>query len=85
MNNYIIILNNKKTFQDEILSEWLGNPGKGTLGGKNPKNLLREPAPGPGLKFVPLALIWENQLVFILDLLLLQSALSSSLLLSTHT
>ena len=37
----------KKTFQVEILSEWLGNPGKGTLRSKNLKNFLREPAPDP--------------------------------------
>ena len=35
-------------FQVEILSEWLGNPGKGILKCQNPKNVLRAPAPGTG-------------------------------------
>ena len=35
-------------FQGEILSEWLGNPGKGISRCQNPKNLLRAPAPGTG-------------------------------------
>ena len=30
-----------------MLSEWLGNPGKGTSRSKNPKNFLGEPAPDP--------------------------------------
>ena len=48
-NKYIF--NNKKHFPSwnlaNILSEWLGNPGKGTLGVKNPKTFLWEPAPDP--------------------------------------
>ena len=48
-NKYIF--NNTEHFPSwklaNILSEWLGNPGKGTLRSKNPKNFLGEPAPRP--------------------------------------
>ena len=31
----------------EILSEWLGNPGKQTLRSKNPEKFMRDPPPNP--------------------------------------
>ena len=53
-------------FQVEILSEWLGNPGKGILRCQNPKNVLRAPAPWNRLEACAFGPRLGNRSVFIL-------------------